>query len=195
MRDVAFRDNTATASGSAEWSTLMARAQDGDAGAYRELLLAITPYLRAIAARLQRNPSDVEDTVQDILLSVHAVRQTYDPARPFKPWLAGIARHRVIDRLRQHGRTAANEIALTPQHETFALSETNAESQILAGWGLHMALRELPRGQRQAVMLLKIEGLSLKEAARVTGVSIAALKVATHRGLKALRKILGGDIG
>jgi RNA polymerase sigma-70 factor (ECF subfamily) len=199
MQGMTPRDTTATAPASAdpaEWSALMARAQDGEAAAYRQLLLAITPYLRAIAARAHRNPDDVEDTVQDVLLSVHAVRHTYDPGRPFKPWLAGIARHRIIDRLRRQGKITANEIALEPEHETFARSATNVESQVLHGWALHAALRELPPGQQQAVMLLKIKGLSLKEATHATGLSIAALKVATHRGLKALRRMLqqGEDI-
>ena len=64
---------------------LMARAQDGDAGSYRQLLESITPYLRSRAARCHRDPSDIEDAVQDILLTVHAMRATYDPMRPSAP--------------------------------------------------------------------------------------------------------------
>ena len=70
-----------------DWAILMAHAQDGDRAAYQRLLQEITPYLRSLAARRHRDLSDIEDAVQDILLTVHSIRQTYDPTRPFGPWL------------------------------------------------------------------------------------------------------------
>src|SRR5690242_9918903 len=73
--------------GELDWSKLMARSQDGDRNAYRTLLQDLTPYLRSLAARCFTQPSDVEDAVQDVLLTVHAVRHAYDPGRPFGPWL------------------------------------------------------------------------------------------------------------
>ncbi len=167
----------------------MARAQDGDAGAYRTLLLAITPFLRALVANAHRNPSDIEDIVQDILLSLHTVRHTYDPGRPFRPWLIGIARHRVIDRLRRQGRHAANEVALSPEHEDLLVSPADAASDMFRVRALEAALAALPRGQRDAVTLLKLKQLSLKEAAGATGLSITALKVACHRGMRSLRRL------
>lgn len=173
-----------------EWSALMAAAQAGDAAAYRRLLHGITPYLRAIAGRAHRGAGDVEDSVQDILLTLHAVRHTYDPGRPFKPWLAGIAQHRVMDRLRASGRRAAREVMLAPEHETFAEEAPNSDMG-LDHHALHASVQSLPEGQRQAITLLKLQELSLKEASERTGMSITALKVSTHRGIKALRRLLG----
>lgn len=173
-----------------EWSALMASAQSGDAAAYRRLLNGITPYLRAIASRAHRGSGDVEDAVQDVLLTLHAVRHTYDPSRPFKPWLAGIAQHRMIDRLRIVGRRAAREVALDVDHETFVATQPNYEAD-LDHHILHAGVQALPEAQRQAVTLLKLQELSLKEASEQTGMSIAALKVATHRGIKTLRRLLG----
>ncbi|MGH8788516.1 MAG: sigma factor, partial [Cupriavidus necator] len=95
--------------GSADWSMAMARAQGGDREAYRRLLEDITPYIRALAARQVRNRSDLEDTVQDVLLTVHAVRHTYDPARPFGPWLVAIVNRRIVDGLRRRGRIGSHE--------------------------------------------------------------------------------------
>ncbi len=174
------------------WSKLMRRAQDGDQSAYRRLLIAVTPYLRAVASRLLRDPNGVEDAVQDILMTMHAIRHIYDPDRPFKPWLAGIARYRLLDRLRGRHKIAAREIALTLEHETFLTIEPNAEFGARDKATLVAAVRGLPQGQRQAIELLKLRELSLKEAAVVSGMSVAALKVATHRGLKALRRLLVG---
>lgn len=177
--------------GRTAWSSLMARAQDGDQTAYRQLLHEITGYLRSLVARHHRNPADVEDTVQDILLTVHAIRHTYDPTRPFGPWLAAIAHRRVVDRLRRQGRSRAREMPLEPVHETFAAPEANLPETAGDERALRAAIAQLPEGQRQAITLLKLNEMSLKEAAGASGTSVAALKVATHRAVKRLRKILG----
>jgi RNA polymerase sigma-70 factor (ECF subfamily) len=169
----------------------MARAQDGDRIAYRRLLEDITPYLRSLAAR-HRAPSDeAEDAVQDILLTLHAVRHSYDPGRPFGPWLLAIARRRIADRLRRYGRIAAAETALGPEHETIIATGPNLYALLAGRPGLRDAIERLPPGQRQAVLLLKLRELSLKEAASESGMSVGALKVASHRALKALRAMLG----
>ncbi len=174
--------------GSPDWSRMMARAQDGDREAYRQLLEAITPYLRALVARQVRRREDLEDTVQDILLTVHAVRHTYDPARPFGPWLVAIANRRVIDGLRRRGRLDQRETAMETELETFAAPETNLVEDADEARRLREAIGCLPAGQREAIRMLKLEEMSLKEAAAASGTSVAALKVATHRALKALRK-------
>src|SRR5260370_3210491 len=184
------RQREPLATSPAEWSELMVRSQNGDAAVYRRLLTGITPYIRAIAMRAHRNPSDAEDTVQDILLTLHLVRDTFDSSRPFKPWLAGIAKHRVADRLRSQGRIARREVALDLEHETFAGPEAHIEEAALDHRTLRAGLEALPPSQRQAVTLLKLREMSLKEAAVVSGMSITSLKVATHRGIKALRRLL-----
>jgi RNA polymerase sigma factor (sigma-70 family) len=173
-----------------DWSILMAHAQGGDRAAYRRLLEEIAPYVRALAVRRLPNRSDVEDAVQDVLMTVHAVRQTYDPTRPFGPWLIAIADRRIIDRLRRQGRAMARETPLEAEHETFAAPRANLHEAASDGRVLREAIERLPPGQREAIRLLKLEELSLKEAAAVSGMSIASLKVATHRALKNLRKIL-----
>jgi RNA polymerase sigma factor (sigma-70 family) len=176
-----------------DWSILMAHAQGGNAEAYRRLLEEITPYLRSLAVRWCREPNETEDAVQDVLLTVHAIRHTFDPTRPFGPWLVAITNRRMIDRLRRRGRQRARETPLMPEHETFAATQANQSEAALEGRALASAIERLPLGQRQAIQLLKLKEMSLKEAAAATGMSIAALKVATHRGLKALRKMLPGQ--
>lgn len=178
----------------AEWPGLMARAQAGDSLAYRRLLDGIAPLLRGVARRALREAADVEDTVQDILLTVHKARHTYDPARPFRPWLLAIARHRIVDRLRTRGRIAANEIALEIAHLGVA-AEDPPPGGGLDGRVLQSGLSALPIRQREAVTLLKLEDLSLAEASARSGQSIAALKVATHRGIRRLRGLLAGRDG
>jgi RNA polymerase sigma-70 factor, ECF subfamily len=175
-----------------DWSGLMARAQEGDRHAYRALLEDMTPYLRALAARCLKAPGDIEDAVQDVLLTIHAVRHTYDPSRPFGPWLVAIANRRIIDRLRRQIRARSREIELSAEHETFLPDAANVhfEDTSADSATLHAAIAALPPDQRQAVSLLKLKEMSLKEAALASGRSVSALKVATHRAIKSLRKRL-----
>lgn len=172
-----------------DWSILMAHAQDGDQAAYHRLLQEIAPYLRSLAARRHRDSSDIEDAIQDVLLTVHSIRQTYDPTRPFAPWLVAIANRRFVDRLRRQGRRREREIPLSTEHETFCEPQTNYDESP-DRTELEGMVNNLPPAQQQAIRLLKLRELSLKEAAVVSRMSIASLKVNAHRALKSLRKML-----
>ncbi|RQS87978.1 sigma-70 family RNA polymerase sigma factor [Burkholderia contaminans] len=176
--------------GSPDWSMLMACAQIGDRDAYRRLLESITPYLRRLVARHGVHPDALEDVVQDILVTLHQVRHTYAPERPFGPWLVAIASRRVVDALRRQGRAASREMPLDPDHETLPGDAANLMEEAADARVLRDALARLPLGQREAIRMLKLEEMSLKEAAVASGMTITALKVAVHRGLKALRKLL-----
>jgi RNA polymerase sigma factor (sigma-70 family) len=177
-----------------DWSRLMTAAQDGDRAAYRALLEAVTPYVRALASRCFRDTGDIEDAVQDVLLTVHAVRHAYDPGRPFGPWLVAIANRRIIDRLRRQMRARSREIEFTAEHETFLPLQANLQSGSSESSAdeavLHAAIEQLPPDQRQAIRLLKLKEMSLNEASLASGKSVSALKVATHRAIKSLRKLL-----
>jgi RNA polymerase sigma-70 factor, ECF subfamily len=175
-----------------DWSALMASAQDGDRDAYRLLLGQIEPFVRSIAVRCFSRPADVEDVVQDVLLTVHAIRNTYDPKRPFGPWLVAIANRRMIDRLRRYTRQKAREIELSVEHETFPDASANLDRTTSAELALAGAIDKLPPDQREAIRMLKLNEMSLKEASHASGRSIAALKVATHRAIRNLRKLLKG---
>lgn len=176
-----------------ERAVLMARAQEGDQDAYRRLLLDITPYIRAIISRRLPNASDVEDAIQDVLLTVHSVRHTYDPGRPFAPWIATIANRRAIDSVRRIMRTQGRQTSLEPIHETFASSETNIEESVSNDDVLSKAIADLPQKQKEAVTLLKLREMSLKEASAASGMSVASLKISMHRALKSLRKFIGDE--
>jgi RNA polymerase sigma-70 factor, ECF subfamily len=176
-----------------DWAALMARSQAGDQHAYRCLLESIAPYLRALARRAGLTPDEIEDGVQDVLLTLHTIRHTYDPARPFAPWLVAIARHRLVDRMRRRSRRAARETALTEAHETLPAAEANYHETASNVRRLRGAIADLPAGQRQAVELLRLQELSLKEASTASGQSPTALKVAVHRAVRRLRGLLAKE--
>jgi RNA polymerase sigma factor (sigma-70 family) len=164
------------------WDRMMVAAQVGDANAYRTLLAELAPWLRRYYAR--RLPPDMtEDAVQDVLLAIHEKRHTYDPARPFGPWLAAIARYKWIDRLRLLKADAAE-----PLDENIGVPDHGAA--VIAGSTLQQLLAELKSPQAEAIRLVKLEGYSVEEASRVTGQSVSLIKVNIHRGLKRLANII-----
>lgn len=176
------------------WRQLMTAAQDGDRAAYERLLRDILPFLRALVSSQHRARDRVEEVVQEVLLTVHRVRHTYDPARPFRPWLAAIARRRSIDALRRRFRTEMHEVSDETAYETFADPAANRPMEVSAATeGLGEAIAGLSPPQREAIELLKLRELSLAEASDLSGKSIAALKVNVHRAIKSLRKRLQGE--
>jgi RNA polymerase sigma-70 factor (ECF subfamily) len=177
-------------------SLLMLAVQRGDADAYRTLLNDVTPRLRRMIYGNRRflNQEDVEDIVQDVLISMHSVRATYDARRPFLPWLMAIARNRLADSGRRWARRFANEVRDDEVLVTFPDDSANSEPERrFDSDELRSAMRELPIRQRQAIEMVKLRELSLKEAASESGMTVGALKVAVHRGVLALRKILARD--
>jgi len=175
-------------------SAWMAAAQDGDRRAYERVLADSVGLIRAVARRQGVAVDALDDVVQETLLTVHRVRHTYDPARPYDAWLAAIAARRAIDYLRSHGRHDAREI-----HDPLAV-ELHPDADDAAGETeraqeaarLRRAVAELPPGQREAVEQLGLQEHSLAEAAERTGRNTGALKVNLHRALKTLRQRLHG---
>lgn len=178
-----------------EWEGWMAAAQAGDARAYDRLLHACLPFLRAVVRRRIRDSAEAEDAVQDALLTIHQLRASYQPPRPIRPWIAAIADRRAIDRLRRHGRRQGRETPIDEFGETLAAPAANVAEERLDQARLRAAVAELPQAQRTALALAKLEDLSLAEASQRSGMSIGALKVATHRAVKTLRRRLGGTEG
>lgn len=174
---------------------LMRRTQAGDAETYTALLQAVAVRVRRTirARRPGARPDQIEDLTQDVLLSVHHSRHTWDPARPFGPWLTALVRHRLADAARSYGRRGVHEVSTDDPSVTFVEPATNKEAGADPGLlGLEQAVRALPQGQRQAIELLKLQELSLKEASAATGLSTGALKVATHRAMTTLKRIMRG---
>jgi len=156
----------------------MVAAQDGHGGAYRRLLGEISVWLtRYFQRRLP--PVDVDDAVQETLLAVHRRRHTYDPQYPLGAWLAAIAKRKWIDQLRSLGRRPTEELPVD-------LSIGDHEASVVSGSVLASLLQELRPAQAQAILLVKVQGYSIEDASRETGLSASAIKMNIHRGLARL---------
>jgi RNA polymerase sigma-70 factor (ECF subfamily) len=169
---------------------LMVASLGGDAAAYRDLLRELALQLRAYyRRRLTDGGTDADDLVQETLIAVDARRASYDPSQPFTPWAYAMARYKLVDHLRRARVRAAEPIE---DHED--LFATDEHEQTAAARDVEQLLAPLPPRQRDAILLTRIEGLSIDEAAHRTGQSASATKVGIHRGLKRLRAYwrLGG---
>ena len=167
---------------------LWLRAQAGDEEAYRAALGRIAARLRGyLRRRLQAWPDDVEDLVQETLLALHLQRGTHDPQVPVTAWMLAIARHKMVDLWRRRGRREGLNIALDEVDESALAQQPPDEG---AQRDLGKLLDALPVAQRLAIVLTKVEGLSVAEASQRTGASASAIKVQVHRGLKRLARLL-----
>ena len=171
--------------------SLLVQGLAGDATAYHAFLKELSAHLRAfLRGRLTRLPDEVEDLVQETLLAVHNQRHTYDAGQPLTAWIHAIARYKLIDFLRRRaGREALND-PLDDEIEVFAASDTEPAD---ARRDLAKLLERLPDRHRLPIIHMKLEGRSVVEAARLTGMSEAAVKVGVHRGLKALAAMIRGE--
>jgi RNA polymerase sigma factor (sigma-70 family) len=171
---------------------LMLAGLAGEAGPYRRLLDELSGLLRAYYGRRCPPGLDAEDLVQETLIAVHTRRATYDPAQPFTAWAYAIARYKLIDALRR-----ARTHLRAPAEQADALfsptgSPGSAEAA-MAARDLDRVLADLPPRTRALIRDVKIAGLSTREAAAKHGMSETAVKVAVHRGLKALGQAHGGS--
>lgn len=157
---------------------LMALSQQGDQRAYTTLLEECQKWLKRYYSR-RIVPHHLDDLVQDTLLSLHRKRASYDPTRPFLPWLAAIARYRWVDHLRQIYKAAEDDF-----DDSFGVESD--EPAISARISLGRLFSYLPPAQAEVIQLVKIDGLSISEAARASGQSESLVKVNIHRGLKKL---------
>lgn len=168
---------------------LMVCGLAGDSCAYERFLRELSLHLRAFfRKRLAGLPDEVEDLVQETLLAVHNQRHTYESQQPLTPWLHAIARYKMVDMLRRwKGHDALHE-PLDEDSELLASSDAQAAD---AHRDVARLLERLPDRQRLPIEYVKLQGLSVVEAARLTGLSESAVKVGVHRGLKALAAMFG----
>jgi RNA polymerase sigma-70 factor (ECF subfamily) len=168
-----------------QWASLLNAANAGDAGAYRRLLLQVTPVLRAFArrglARASLSDTDAEDVVQETLLAIHLKKQTFDGTAQAGPWILAIARHKMIDTLRRRGRRL--DIPIDEFSELLASAESEPD-MLIAGVDRH--LDNLAPGQRKVLRAIAVDGASIDEAAARLSMTKGAVRVALHRGLAAL---------
>jgi RNA polymerase sigma-70 factor (ECF subfamily) len=168
-----------------EWAAWMRAAMAGDAQAYDRFLKAVTPYLRSIARRrcdqFGAPPGDVEDVVQEVLLTVHLKRGTWDISRPIGPWLSTIVRNKLVDSLRRRGRHSR-----VPIEDVMETLEADHRDDGADRVDVDRMLEGLKGPQREIVRSISIGEAGIRETAERLHMTEGAVRVALHRALKGL---------
>lgn len=176
-----------------ELHSLMVAGLGGDAAAHRTLLEKLSIHLRAYfkghLSRIGRGPVEAEDLVQEALIAIHTRRHTFDPAQPLTPWMYAIARYKLVDYLR---RTRAS-ISDVPMDDMREASSYGDQGQVESSLDLERLMAGLPEKMRVAIRAVKLQGLSVSEAAAESGMSESNVKVSVHRGLKAMARLIRGN--
>jgi len=174
-----------TASQEKDWAAWLQAAMAGDASAYRQFLVAVTPHVRAVVRTRCRSfgapDSEAEDIVQEVLLTVHLKRGTWDQSRPIGPWIAAIARNKLIDLLRRRGRKMS-----VPIEEVMDSLQAEDQSGYLDARDIDSMLGQLKTQQREIVQSITLNGDSISETASRLHMTEGAVRVALHRALKSL---------
>jgi RNA polymerase sigma-70 factor (ECF subfamily) len=176
-----------------ELKALMLASLDGDAVSHRWLLDRLSRRLRAYyKAKLLtvgRGMAEAEDLVQEAILAIHIKRHTYDPREPLTPWVHAIARYKLIDFLRRN-RASLAEVPIDEADEVMAHDDAaGAEST----YDIRRLMQRLPQGMQCAIEAVKLDGLSVAEAARRCGLSESGVKINIHRGIKTLAALIARE--
>ena len=174
-----------TSSQENDWAVWMRAALTGDAGAYRQLLVSLAPHVRAVARSRCRSlgapEGEVEDIVQEVLLTIHLKRGTWDQSRPIGPWVAAIARNKLIDGLRRRGRHVS-----VPIEDVLDSLQAEDLTPELSTHDIDTLLGPLKPQQREIVRSISLNGSSIRDTADRLQMTEGAVRVTLHRALKAL---------
>ncbi len=165
----------------------MVAGLDGNAASHKVLLTRLSGHLRGYfkgqLARTDRGAVDAEDLVQEVLIAIHTHRHTYDRSQLFTPWMYAIARYKFLDYLRRTKETARHAPI---EEEAEEVAARDDQATVESTLDLDRLLATLSPKARRAIQYVKLDGLSVSDAAARCGMSESAVKITIHRALKAL---------
>lgn len=182
--------NADTAMDREVYTEIMRRYQQGDKRAAEELIELLTPRLYRFYLSQTDSRAYADDLVQECWLRIHKARHTYRLNEPFLPWFYSLARHARVDEFRKRSRVARHEqgVDLLPERP-------RQEHEPYDGKSFEELTASLPESQREVLRLMKVDGLSLEDVARVTATTVGAVKQKVHRAYEKIRKQMGEGTG
>lgn len=162
----------------------MMESQKGNAKMYERLLYEVSVYLGSFLKKKIGAQDHVADLVQEVLISIHKSRHTYNPSLPFKPWLIKMTQSRLIDYFRKNKRQIDCCTTLEDTDGSYLQSEADVSQLEIAQF--NQIFVQLPQDQRDILIAMKINGQSIQQVASEKKMSVSAVKVAAHRAYKAI---------
>ena len=171
----------------AELTSKLLAGLAGDAVAYAGFLNQLSPILRRVIGR-KIPMADAEDVLQEVLISIHKARHTYDGERPLMPWVLAIAGFRMTDYLRKTYSDMRHQRLDIADYENVleAVTETASHSE-----SIDEMLEGVAGRERKILSLMHVEGYTASEVGTRLGMKESAVKVAAHRAIKKIRERLG----
>jgi RNA polymerase sigma-70 factor (ECF subfamily) len=180
------------------WAEAMRAERRGNSAAYETLLREIAELLRRlIKHRLAQSglgADHAEDLVQEVLISLHTKRHTWESDRLFLPWLYAITRYKLIDAARSRKREALYRIDLSFE-EMSEIIDASANSRDDTMVNMERHLSNLPRSQQAVVRSLAIEGATVRATAKLLNTSEGVVRMTFHRALRQLTALAEPAIG
>lgn len=170
-------------------------AANGDRAALSSVLESVQePVLRYCRARMgagERHLFSADDVAQEVLMAVMtAVPRYQDQGRPFMAFVYGIASHKVADAMRSAARVKADPTDVLPESVDFSTGPEQVALDNDASRRMAALLQVLPEKQREILVLRLVVGMSAEETAETIGSSPGAVRVAQHRALAKLKKLM-----
>ncbi|MDX1960941.1 MAG: RNA polymerase sigma factor [Leptospiraceae bacterium] len=165
---------------------LAIKAKNGDSGSYSELLKLSSSTIRPFLNNKIFQKSDVDDVLQEILISVHKSFSTYEADKNFKSWLFSIVNYRLIDYFRKQ-KKRSQDVTFSEWEEKPILVEDTLEDE---KGELMRLMKLLPEKQFTVLKYLKLEDMSVRKVSILMGISESNVKVIAHRAIKALKKMV-----
>ncbi len=162
----------------------MVEAQNGNSLAYETLLKEVSQYLVSYLRYKLGHQCDPQDILQDVLMTLHRSRHTYNSEYPFKPWLFKIVQSRMIDFFRKEKRTV--DYRLFFEDENCEAMKAEAEISQVEISDFKKAVEKLTIDQQKILLALKLSGKSIKEVAKDLSISESQVKVTAHRAYQSL---------
>lgn len=169
--------------------TLLIAYQRGDAEAVAELIRAVNPLLYRYFRWHPGMREEAPDLLQEAWLRIHKARATYQAGRPARPWLYAIARYTLLDAMRRKSRQVRREISLNDELDRRLCPSPESVLE------MRQLVERLPAGQQEVLRLLKVDGLTLEEAAELTQSSVGSVKQRAHRAYQRLRELFSAEKG
>lgn len=170
---------------------LMEKYQAGDRRAAERLVEMLNPSLARYLYATSLGPLNLDDLLQECWLRIHKARSSYQPGEAPMPWILAIARHARIDFYRRWQRSSGRETELQDFSDESGRNPKLAGKQAMAGDEMLQMLRNLPDSQREVLVMMKVNGMSIREAAAATNSTPAAVKQKAYRAYQTIRKNMG----
>lgn len=174
---------------------LAARVQGKDERAFGVLMNRYQPKLLRYGRRFLSENMPIEDVVQEVFIKMYQNIQSFDPSRPFSPWIYRIAHNLFANALRSKSRLPFISVDLDAfsAHAAYEMDPAGDEEREHSRALVERGMGALTPAYREIIVLYYIEQLSYQEIAEVLHIPVGTVGIRLHRARNAIKKYVEGE--